>query len=185
MWARLFSHLFLSFCSSLKSGSQRYIETTGSFHFILILSVYRPSYVATWRAGAFGPQLLSPEDFLMVVPGTGQFQQLLRLHDTCAPVPLCVPPARGEPCSVSTEAEPSEALRKQIPGIPNSRHQLEARPGSQDSGEDGVPGLRASLTLPLAGAKVQNWPGGLVSPVHHSSYFTDFPFDFFCFFCSS
>lgn len=53
----------------------------------------------TWRAGAFGPQLLSPEDVVIVVPGTGQFQQLLRLYDTCAPVPLCVPAAQGEPCS--------------------------------------------------------------------------------------
>lgn len=90
------------------------------------------------------------------------------------------------PALWAQRSEPSKVLRKLISGIPNSRHQLEARPGYQDSEEGcGFYWLRASHHTMLAGVKVHYWPIGLGNPVHHNSYFTVFSFGFFCFFCSS
>lgn len=111
---------------------------------------------------AFEPQLLSLEDFVVVVPGAGQLQQLL-----CVITPVLlsrsVSPLQKVSPALSTRPDPPEVWRKLIPRIPDSRHQPEARPGYQDLGEDWMPGAESFAdSATLAGAQVPNWPVGLV-----------------------
>lgn len=87
------------------------------------------------RLSIWATTCFSVEDFVIVLPGRGQFQKLLgSTPPLLLFLALCHLCRKGSyvPSSVSTQrSEPSKVLRKLISGIPNSRHQLEARPGYQ------------------------------------------------------
>lgn len=174
----------------LHSGSQRYTcKQQEGFRLYSYPHMSTDLCLYVKRLSIWATTCFSVEDFVIVLPGRGQFQKLLGLYTTSTTVSCPVSPLqkrqlcaqlcehRGLSLPKSWESWFQESQTQDT----NLKQDLVTR--TRKKAMDSID--RASHHTMLAGVKVHYWPIGLGTPVHHNSYFTVFSFGFFCFFCSS